>query len=287
VRRRPRIAARLGLVATALAALVLALSPGGAAAATVLVTIEYQSFAPFSIDALPGDQVTWTNQSARRHTVTSDAGEFDSGDLFQGDTFSQTFTTIGAHLYHCTVHRGMVGEVDVRRITLNAPPAGLVPAGADVGLVGRAADPGTPVRIEANEGAGFRMVATASPTADRSWHAHVTATKSATYRAISGRDLSETRRLLVIESGVHVRVRHGVLTVTVTPATPHASVALELYLRNRFGWWPVTRQHLDRHSTAHFKVHGPVRARVALLDRDGWTARALSPVVRVGRHKHR
>ena len=56
------------------------LAPGRALAASVPVTIQYQSFHAGSIDALPGDAITWTNHGGRTHTVTADHGAFDFGD---------------------------------------------------------------------------------------------------------------------------------------------------------------------------------------------------------------
>ena len=269
--------------AALLATLALALAAGSAAAATLPVTVEFQAFAPGSLDALPGDTVTWTNNSGRRHTVTADGGEFDSGDLFDGAHFTQTFTTPGAYPYHCTVHPAMVGEVDVRRVTLDSLPPGLVPGGATVDINGRTADPAAPVRIERNTGRGFQTVATASPRPDGTWNARVIAKTTARFRASVGQDVSETRRLLVIDRSVRVRKIRGGVSVTVVPAAPYARISLQLHLRARFGWWPVTKTRLDYLSRATFRIRGPVRARVALLDRNGWTPLALSRVVHVGR----
>jgi hypothetical protein len=56
---------------------------------------------------------------------------------------------------------------------------------------------------------------------------------------------------------------------------------LELRLRDRFGWWPQRFKRLDYLSRAVFRVDRPVRARVSVVDKDGWTRLAISPVVRV------
>jgi plastocyanin len=265
----------------ALVALAVLVPAGSAAAADLTVTAEFQSFAPTSLDALPGDTVMWMNHSGRTHTVTADGGQFDSGDLVDGGEFSQTFTSPGAYPYHCTVHRGMVGEVDVRRVTLSALPPGLVRTGSRVEVEGRTANPDAPVHVEANTGSGFRGVATATPSADGSWQVRLTATKTATYRAVVGADVSETRRLIVSVQRVQVHATSLGISVRVVPPAPYARVALELYLRNRFGWWPTVNQRLDYLSQATFRVRGPVRARVELLDRDGWTALAVSPAIRI------
>jgi hypothetical protein len=148
---------------------------------------------------------------------------------------------------------------------------------------GRTADPAAAVRIERNTGSGFETVASASPQADGAWKAQVLVTKTAHYRAAAGSDLSETRRLLVVDRRVSVRRSHGGISVVVVPAAAHARVGLELYLRNRFGWWLTSRTRLDAHSKTRFALRGPARARVVLLGHDGWTALATSPVIRVPR----
>lgn len=271
---------------TALAALLtvaLGTCAGQANAATVPVAIQYAAFAPNSVDVLPGDVITWTNRGGRTHTVTADDGQFDSGDLPDGAHFSQTFTTLGAYPYHCTLHPRMTGEVNVRRITLEPVPSRLVTPNSTITLAGRTADPSTLVRIEQNDGTGFQTVATVSPQADGTWSARLLATKTATLRAASGQDASQTRQLRVIARTVRVRTTRSAIAVTVIPAAPYARVSLQLLLPNRFGWWPVTTKRLNQLSRTTFAVTGPVRARVALVERDGWSVLAMSRVVRIPR----
>jgi len=76
---------------------------------------------------LPGDTVQWSNPSVRTHTVTADDGSFDSGELPSGSGFAHAFDAPGIYTYHCTIHAGMFGEVDVRRVTLG-PVAAMTPA---------------------------------------------------------------------------------------------------------------------------------------------------------------
>jgi plastocyanin len=61
------------------------------------------------------DRVIWKNQTANKHTVTSDPGtvSFDSGDLAPGGSFEFRFATAGTYTYHCTRHPKMVGRVEV------------------------------------------------------------------------------------------------------------------------------------------------------------------------------
>jgi hypothetical protein len=70
------------------------------------------------------------------------------------------------------------------------------------------------------------------------------------------------------------------LDVSVTPSAPYASILVEEYLRERFGWWPVARARLDYVSDAEIRLpgrHGLVR--VVLVDDDGWTPIATSRAV--------
>jgi plastocyanin len=271
---------------TALAALLtigLGTGAGQAAARTLPVTIQFAAFAPSSVDVLPGDVVTWMNHGGRTHTVTADDGQFDSGDVPDGTDFSQTFTTVGTYAYHCSLHPRMAGEVNVRRVTLEPLPSRLVTPNSTITLAGRTADPSTPVRIEQNDGTGYQTVATVSPQADGTWSARMLATKTATLRAASGQDASQPRQLRVIARTVRVRATRSGISVTVIPSAPYARVSLQLLLPNRFGWWPVATKRLNYLSRTSFAVTGPVRARVALVDRDGWTAFAISKVVRLHR----
>jgi plastocyanin len=57
--------------------------------------------------------VKWTNNDAIAHTVTSNTGAFDSGNMAAGATYSYTFSTAGTYNYHCTYHSGMTGTVMV------------------------------------------------------------------------------------------------------------------------------------------------------------------------------
>ena len=271
------------ILALGIALFALMLVPGRAPAAPMPVTIQYRSYDPGSIDALPGDTITWANHGGRTHTVTADYGAFDSGDVPVGHQFTWTPTAPGTYTYHCAIHIGMVGVVYVRLVTLGPLPAGPVAAGQRVHLQGRTADPSTPVTVERDTGDGFEPVATVRPRADGTWQADAPAAATAHYRAVVAGGVSETRRVLVVDRQVHVRVANGHLFVRVVPRAPHARVALDLYLRDRFGWWPARRTRLNSASRARFAIHGPVRARVALLSHNGWMALATSRIVRVQR----
>jgi alcohol dehydrogenase (cytochrome c) len=61
----------------------------------------------------PGTTITWTNTGNVGHTVTSDDGVFDSGDLAPGQTFSFTFDQPGTYWYFCRPHPFMRGRIVV------------------------------------------------------------------------------------------------------------------------------------------------------------------------------
>ena len=61
----------------------------------------------------PGTTVTWTHTGEIVHTVTSDDGVFDSGDLAPGETFSVTLTDPGTYWYFCRPHPFMRGRIVV------------------------------------------------------------------------------------------------------------------------------------------------------------------------------
>ena len=158
--------------------LTLAVAAGpGAAAATApdatTVSTGYSLYEPERVAVLTGETVTWKNDSVRNHTVTSDDETFDSGRIVAGQTFSRRFDAAGTYTYHCTLHAGMRGEVDVADVLLD-PPSGPAGPGRPFPLSGRAAGaPGSEVAIEADTGGGFQRVGSASLGDDGSFTAVV------------------------------------------------------------------------------------------------------------------
>jgi plastocyanin len=60
-------------------------------------------------------RVRWTNRGNHRHTVTSNTGVWDSGELNRGDAYSLTFLRPGTYYYYCRLHpREMRARVIVR-----------------------------------------------------------------------------------------------------------------------------------------------------------------------------
>jgi plastocyanin len=57
--------------------------------------------------------VTWINEDGTYHTATDDAGEFDSGTIGPGDSFSIAFYVPGTYTYHCNYHTSMTATIIV------------------------------------------------------------------------------------------------------------------------------------------------------------------------------
>ena len=279
------------LAAAALAAgLLLVPATGLADEGSPQVSIEFADYAPAQLDVLAGDTVTWTNNSVRSHTVTSDSGAFGSDVVAPTLSFAHQFTTPGAFPYHCRLHPFIRGEVDVQELLLDQPPT---PAQANqpFPIGGRAALPAnTPVSIEADDGSGsgFQRVGDAAVGEDGHFVAQVMPTVSAAYRAAAGDQSSPAIQVLVRNHSISARARRGrkstVITVRVTPAAPGSTIVLQENLRERFGWWPVAQARLGKDSAARFVVHlsRDVSARARLTLPDGATPLATSNLVRVG-----
>ncbi len=90
-----------------------------------------QAFSPNSVQLAVGGTVTWVFQSLG-HNVTFDAvagAPADIGGVNANTSIARTFPTAGTFTYHCTIHPGMTGSVQVVSTTTqvgsggnNAPP---------------------------------------------------------------------------------------------------------------------------------------------------------------------
>ncbi len=75
-------------------------------------------YIPSKISIRQGESVTWLNEDAAFHTVTSGTyenpnGMFDSGHLDPNESFSIKFEESGTFDYFCTLHPWMKGKVVV------------------------------------------------------------------------------------------------------------------------------------------------------------------------------
>lgn len=77
-------------------------------------TLTTTAYSPNPVSVPVGGTVTWRNNDNTTHTSTANGGSFDSGTIAPGASFSRTFPTAGSFPYHCTLHPGMVGTVNVQ-----------------------------------------------------------------------------------------------------------------------------------------------------------------------------
>jgi plastocyanin len=78
------------------------------------VRIVQFAFVAADIDVTAGSAITWTNEDPAPHTVTAEAGTFDSLQLEPGDSFSTVLQEPGDYRYRCEIHPTMTGTVRVR-----------------------------------------------------------------------------------------------------------------------------------------------------------------------------
>jgi plastocyanin len=264
------------LVAAAAAATTLA-AAAPADAASVLVFAQTQSFSPKQANVLTGATVVWRNTSTKTHNVKFDGEGYNSGRFGPGEVRNHAFGTNGVYAYHCTIHDGMDGEVGVYPLVLEGP-ARRVRRGTTIALHVRAPEGAGEVRIEANTGGGFTPVAVAGPASGGAHdghdepgtvHATLTANETAIYRAAFSGGVSQELTVEVTDApDISARVkrakRGALVLVAARPATPGGRIVVQVKLRERFGWWPVSRARLDRRSRARLLVRGyagrPARA---------------------------
>jgi plastocyanin len=122
------------IAATVTLAMVSALAAAAPAAADASVSIGDDFYAPATVTISPGETVTWSHEGQRPHTVTADDGSFDSSPncpnqinqcMQNGDTYSQTFNSVGTFDYFCKVHgQAMSGSVVVEAAATTPPGGG-------------------------------------------------------------------------------------------------------------------------------------------------------------------
>ena len=82
------------------------------AAAANQVVIQNMAFDPATLSVAAGATVTFVNQDAMTHTVTSDEGAFDV-QLSAGQSAQMTFPGAATYAYHCEIHPSMRGTLTV------------------------------------------------------------------------------------------------------------------------------------------------------------------------------
>ena len=247
------------------------------------VQISYSAFGPRQTDVVTGDRVTWTNASAREHTVTADDGSFDSGRLAPRRAFTQTFAQAGTVTYHCSLHAFMTGTVAVHDVLLDGAPPPVTPH-SSVRLSGREAAGLGAVSILDAHGAA---VAHAAPDAMGHFSASFVPATSGSYVASAGGHTSPAVVVTVRDLRVRTVVAGRTVRVWLDPARRGARILLEYRSREHFGWWPLARRRTDAHGRARFRVPGRAdqHVRALVVAADDWTPVATGPTVRVPRIK--
>jgi nitrite reductase (NO-forming)/hydroxylamine reductase len=90
-------------------------APGVAGVTEATVTIADQAFQLHTVVVATGATVTWVNNDAVAHTVTSnDEAWFHSGQIAAGQEFLHEFDKPGTFRYHCENHSDMEGVIIVQ-----------------------------------------------------------------------------------------------------------------------------------------------------------------------------
>jgi plastocyanin len=80
---------------------------------TKIVNITPMGFEPTSVTIRVDDNIAW-NAMVDGCSTTSDTGEWDSGVLPKGATYSLTFGFPGTYHYYCSTHSSMMkGSITV------------------------------------------------------------------------------------------------------------------------------------------------------------------------------
>ena len=87
------------------------------------VNIQNMAFNPSSLTVPVGTTVKWVNMDSTTHTVTSDTGVFNSGNLNNGQSFSYTFNQAGTFPYHCSIHTNIHGTIVVSSSATSSTPS--------------------------------------------------------------------------------------------------------------------------------------------------------------------
>jgi plastocyanin len=85
----------------------------GAGTAANTVAIKNFAFSPNPITVKTGTTLTVVNNDSITHTLTANAGAFDTGDLGGGRRAQLTLDRPGTYAYHCQIHTFMKGTIRV------------------------------------------------------------------------------------------------------------------------------------------------------------------------------
>ncbi|MBS9716018.1 cupredoxin family copper-binding protein [Pseudohalocynthiibacter aestuariivivens] len=69
------------------------------------------AFVPETISVHPGDRIVWTNRDLSPHTATAESGDWDTGELGQGQSAELAVTEDMVGSFFCTFHPNMKGQL--------------------------------------------------------------------------------------------------------------------------------------------------------------------------------
>jgi plastocyanin len=88
-------------------------SPAGHVADSEIV-IQNFAFSPNQLEVKPGQSVTVTNKDSVTHTLTSDSGLFNTGNIPGNSSIHfNAPTKPGTYEYRCSIHQFMTGTIVV------------------------------------------------------------------------------------------------------------------------------------------------------------------------------
>ena len=253
---------------------------GGAAGSEHAVGINDAGYAPGTLVVAPGHHVTWTNGGSNPHTVTADAGAFDSGTLQPKAEFAFTApATTGTFTYHCTFHSFMRGALVVSTLSLEGPRRVIVGNVATVRGAAPGAAAGTEVAIEAFAAGAWTPIATAAVAQDGTFQVRTPALSArAALRARIGGDISPTVNVPVAPRVAGKRSGRRSLTVRVRPARA-GRARLERLNLDTYRWAVVRRVRIRGNGRAAVRVPRAGWFRVTVVPARGLAA-GRSPALR-------
>ena len=109
-----QLAQALGVPVTGLqnAAPNVATGPTSSAPQTVTVVMQNFVYTPQTLKVKQGTTIVFVNRDVAKHTVTSDTGAFESGDIDSGQSYTLKLDQPGVYSYFCAFH-GDKGGVDM------------------------------------------------------------------------------------------------------------------------------------------------------------------------------
>ena len=72
------------------------------------------AYEPILATVSVGTLVSFFNNDNTAHTSTANAGAWGSPNIAPGGRFNVTLTTAGSYPYHCSIHPGMTGTINVQ-----------------------------------------------------------------------------------------------------------------------------------------------------------------------------